>query len=357
MENRGESVAIGGLAVFAPIVVAMNRTAPTRRSFSACAVVLWALCCAPFAAPVAASVAASTDGLQDANPGTKTVASAPERAPLRVAVIGASASAGFGCVQRETRADGEYAASFRLIDMIRLACPELSIVSEDVSSGFFFLMPVANGAKAAKRARAFKPDCVVAVDFLFWYCYGDDAPDGKPLKDEAQRLEKLEAGLRELDGLDVPMLVGDIPDMSRAVGKMLSPAQVPTKDTLAKANARVGEWAKSKPNVRMVPLAAMQRQLMEESALDIGTTRIVSTKEAPLLQRDELHPAPCGMAGLACAVATEIKAAVKIEKDDCEPDPKGTFERARGELELARRNTPAEPTQKATPATSGESPK
>lgn len=339
----------------------MNCTASTRRSVSAWAVVLWALCCTWFAAPVlasdAASDAASTAVRQDADPGTKAVAAAPERAPLRVAVIGASASAGFGCVQRETRADGEYAASFRLIDMIRLACPELAIVSEDASSGFFFLRPVVNGAKAAKRARAFNPDCVVAVDFLFWYCYGDDAPDGKPLKDEAQRLEKLEAGLRELEGLDVPMLVGDIPDMSRAVGKMLTPAQVPTKDTLAKANARVGEWAKSRPKVRVVPLAAMQRQLMEESALDIGPTRIVSTKEAPLLQRDELHPAPCGMAGLACAVAEEIKAAVKLEQDGCEPDPKGTFERARGELELSRRTTPEEPARDAKPATNGGSPK
>ena len=123
---------------------------------------------------------------------------ATARKSVRVAVIGASASAGFGCVYREQRADGDYAASFRLIDMVKLACPEMQLVTTDVSSGFFFLKPVANGAQAAKRAQEFKPDCVVALDFLFWYLYGDDSADGTALKAEDDRLAKLERGLKEL---------------------------------------------------------------------------------------------------------------------------------------------------------------
>ena len=257
--------------------------------------------------------------------------------PIRVAVIGASASAGFGCVYHEKRTDGEYAGSFRLIDMVRLACPELELVTSDMSSGFFFLKPVANGAKAAKRAQEFKPDCVVALDFLFWYCYGDDAPDGTAVKDEAQRLAKLDLGLKELEAFSVPVLVGDLPDMSRAVGKMLAPSQVPAKETLAKANARFAEWAKAHANVRVLPLAAMQRQLMEQNALDIGGKRLEATKDAPLLQRDELHPAPQGMAGLACAVATELKSAVHAQPDDCEPEPHDTLGRARATLKPSGR--------------------
>ncbi|MEY3143740.1 MAG: hypothetical protein RLY21_2233 [Planctomycetota bacterium] len=264
-------------------------------------------------------------------------AAAPAK-PLRVAVIGASASAGFGCVMREKRADGDYALGFRLIDMIRLACPELEIVSTDMSSGFFFLSPVRNGATAATRALDFKPDCVVALDFLFWYCYGDDSPKGGRLADEAERLAKLELGLKELEKFEVPVLVGDLPDMSPAVGKMLSPAQMPAKDTLAKANARFAEWAKGRANIRVLPLADMQRQLMEERALEIRGVRLESTKQAPLLQRDELHPAPLGMAGLACAVAAEMKDALAATKaaaatyDDCAPEPNSTIERASGAL-------------------------
>lgn len=257
--------------------------------------------------------------------------------PIRVAVIGASASAGFGCVYRETRDDGEYAASFRLIDMVKLACPELALVTTDVSSGFFFLKPVANGAQAAKRAREFKPDCVLALDFLFWYCYGDDAPDGRALTSEAQRLEKLEAGLKELESLEAPILVGDLPDMSPAVGKMLSPTQMPKQETLAKANARLSEWAKGRTNVRVLPLASMQRQLMEQNSLEIDGKKLTPTKDLPLLQRDALHPAPLGMAGLACAVASELKDAVRAPDDGCEPEPNQTIARARGELKASRR--------------------
>ena len=257
--------------------------------------------------------------------------------PLRVAVIGASASAGFGCVMREKRESDDYALGFRLIDMVRLACPELDIVSTDMSSGFFFLSPIKNGATAAKRAADFKPDCVVALDFLFWYCYGDDSPKGGALANESERLEKLELGLRELEKFDVPVLVGDITDMSPAVGKMLSAAQMPARETLAKANARFADWAKGRANVRILPLADMQRQLMEERALEIRGVRLESTREAPLLQRDDLHPAPHGMAGLACAVAAELKDAVATTKaadasDDCAPEPSSTIERASAAL-------------------------
>jgi hypothetical protein len=260
----------------------------------------------------------------------------------RVAVIGASASAGFGCVLRETRDDGEYALGFRLADMIRLACPELELVTSDLASGFFFLAPIKNGAAAAKRAAEFGPDCVLALDFLFWYCYGDDAPEGGAVTDESQRLAKLELGLKELEKFAVPVLVGDIPDMSPAVGRMLSPAQMPAKETLRKANARFNEWAAARANIVVVPLASMQRQLMEERALEIRGVRLEGTAETPLLQRDQLHPAPLGLAGLASAIAADLKdalasAAKTPVADDCEPEPKATFERARAGLKPSRR--------------------
>jgi hypothetical protein len=129
---------------------------------------------------------------------------------------------------------------------------------------------------------------------------------------------------------------------------MLSAAQMPSAETLRKANARFVEWAAGRGNVRVVPLARMQRQLMEENALDIGGARLEPAKDAPLLQRDALHPAPLGMAGLACAVAVEIKEAVAAapsvaSADDCTPEPVETFARARGELKPSRRATPVAP--------------
>lgn len=287
------------------------------------------------------------------------VAAAPK--PIRVAVIGASASAGFGCVMHDKRADGDYTGSFRLADMVKLACPQLQLVTSDMSSGFFFMSPVANGAKAAKRAKDFKPDCVVALDFLFWYGYGDDAPDGGPVKSEDDRIRKFELGLKELEQFDasIPMIVGDIPDMHRAVGKMLSPQQVPSPETTAKLNARLAEWAKARPNVRPFPLAQIQHDLMDKHAIDICGTKLESTKDAPLLQRDELHPTAQGLAGLGCAIAAELKSAVHCPPDGCTPEPIGTIERARGELKKSGlRDKPATtPATAPAPAPAGSSTK
>ena len=274
--------------------------------------------------------------------------------PLRVAVIGASASAGFGCTYRVAKADGEYMRSFRLIDMVECACDELKLKTLDTSSGFFFFSPVKNGATAAKRAREFNPECVVALDFLFWYCYGDDGPSGEALKSEAERLEKLELGLKELESFAVPVLVGDIPNMQRAVGKMLSASQMPSADTLAKANARLAAWAKDRANVRVLPLAAMQQSLMTTNSLEINGRKIVGTAETPLLQRDELHPAPLGMAGLACAVADAIKENAAEKAGDCAADPKATIERAETTLKKIVRPAPKQPANPAAPAGSAK---
>jgi hypothetical protein len=257
--------------------------------------------------------------------------------PLRVAVLGASASAGFGCVLREDKADGEYTAGFKLIDMVRYACPDLEMLTSDLSSPFFFMGPIESGKTSVKRARAFNPDCVVALDFLFWFCYGDDSPTGGRLKSEDERLAKFELGLAQLEQFTVPVIIGTIPDMRRAVGKMLSKAQMPEAATLTKVNERLSAWAKEHPSVTIVALADMQRQLMDDGSLDIGGERLVSTAAAPLLQRDQLHPSAQGLAGIGCAVATAIKQAMGdacANAASCTPSAEATMGRAREKLEL-----------------------
>lgn len=280
-------------------------------------------------------------------------------APMRVAFIGASATAGFGCVLREQREDGPYTCGFCLKDMVLLACPQLDLLTSDLSSSFFFMDPLAAGARTAKRAQEFHPDCVVALDFLFWFAYGDDAPDGKRVTSEADRLAKFELGLKELEQFTAPVIVGDLPDMSSAVGKMLSRAQMPQVATLEQLNTRLKDWAKTRPNVRVIALSTMLEEISREhaqpSTLSDTTsnssskkpTRRVERTGLELLQPDDLHPAPRGLARLACAVANELNSSVKIAPiaasttagsstkdgaDDCVAEPVSTFERARGQL-------------------------
>ncbi len=265
-----------------------------------------------------------------------------------MAVLGASASAGFGCVLHEHKSDGEYTAGYCLIDMIRYACPDLALVTSDESSAFFFLDPIDTGKDSVQQALTFKPDCVVALDFLFWYCYGEDAVDGTRLKDEGERLAKFEAGLAQLEQFTVPVIVGTIPNMERAIGLMLSKEQVPQAATLAKVNERLIAWAKERPRVVVFPLAQMQQQLLNNGSLDIAGEHLVSSPDAPLLQKDQLHPSPRGLAGIGCAAATALKTALgdmATSGATCESTAAETFERARAELKIVVRPTarPASP--------------
>ena len=277
-----------------------------------------------FAEPPAAIAPAAID---DATP-----ARAQEPAkPVRIAVIGASASAGFGCVIRERREDGEWSASFDLAGMLKLACPDDAIVTSDLATGNFFLAPMRIGAKAVERAVRFEADCVVALDFLFWFLYGVEGPEGKLVEKEEDRLAKFERGLAMLEAITAPVLLGDLPDMRAAQGRMLGKRQVPARETLDAANARLAEWAAKRPNVRIVPLSSMQADLASGDGLEIAGTRLKPSEEAPLLQRDALHPAPLGLAGLACELRPRIADACGID-GDCPPDPLATFERARATL-------------------------
>lgn len=292
-------------------------------------------------ASVAVSIACTAPGQTTAPPSSPPAPTAAEAhsgtdaKTLRIAVIGASASAGFGCVIRERREDGEWSASFDLAGMLKLACPDDAIVTSDLATGNFFLAPMRIGAKAVERAVRFEADCVVALDFLFWFLYGVEGPDGKLVEKEEDRLAKFERGLAMLEAITAPVLLGDLPDMRAAQGRMLGKRQVPARETLDAANARLAEWAAKRPNVRIVPLSSMQADLASGDGLEIAGTRLKPSDGAPLLQRDALHPAPLGLAGLACELRPRIADACGID-GDCPPDPLATFERARATLRRPR---------------------
>ena len=70
---------------------------------------------------------------------------------------------------------------------------------------------------------------VVGVDFLFWFCYGEGSTD-------AGRAQRFETGLKLLEQIPCPLVVGDIPDASSATNTgILSIAQVPSGEFLPAA--------------------------------------------------------------------------------------------------------------------------
>lgn len=223
----------------------------------------------------------------------------------RVHVMGASASAGFGVrppAGRSGAARAEAMTIARIADLARLGDGE---VTGD-ATGLFFANPVAVGTAQVDALLAAdpRPTVVFADDFLFWFTYGALDAERRPIKDESQRLALLERGLAQLDRVvdaGIPLVVGDVPNMSGAVGRMLSKAQMPQEATLAAANARIQAWAAPKPRVAVMPLARLVEDLRDGRPFAAGRRTWSEADDGALIQRDRLHPTFAGsVAMLAC---------------------------------------------------------
>ena len=94
---------------------------------------------------------------------------------VRLAVIGASASAGFGIVveiENETATPDDPTVPrtvkrmIRLIDLIDAADQQDRVIEFDLSSHMFFTRPFEYGRSSVDRTLSWAPDVVFAVDFL-----------------------------------------------------------------------------------------------------------------------------------------------------------------------------------------------
>jgi len=212
-----------------------------------------------------------------------------------VAVIGASLSAGFGLK----------GASGEPLDFAEVLGAALAVEPVELTGRgalMFFLDPAARGEKAVAELAAEPPSLVVAIDFLFWFGYGERA-------EVDTHLARFEAGLALLDRLPCPILVGDLPDMSHAPeadAPMLMETQVPTLEALAAMNARLAEWASERPRVRVVPLASFTARMLSGERIDLrGNTWEDATDV--VLQADLLHPSLEGTVGAALLVLDELE--------------------------------------------------
>src|SRR6266705_2377773 len=127
--------------------------------------------------------------------------SAAESPWQRVVVIGASASAGF--VLSEPFG-GTLTSRCRLNRYLDAAITVPHSPVESLASSLFFMNPEAFAPVQVAAATNARPTLVVGLDFLFWFCYGDGSTD-------AERAQRFEGGLKLLDQLHCPLVVGDIP--------------------------------------------------------------------------------------------------------------------------------------------------
>ena len=210
-----------------------------------------------------------------------------------VAVLGASASAGFG-VPRVGPTPIDLGDAF-------LACLalETSLQCQTHASSFFFLRPDFWGETLVGQAREQEPDLTLALDFLFWFGYGL-APHVEARRTRVRRGFEL---LRQLPGI---VVVSELPDMSPAIGTMLVREQVPPSEHLAELNAEVRRMVAEEPRFLLAPLAEHVRRLFDGEPVRVGGVTWREGSAEILLQPDRLHPTSLGLATMALLVGETL---------------------------------------------------
>ena len=316
---------------------------------------------------IVACIVLSIDARAIDDVATQSVSAATPPAPIvaghlydRIAVVGASASDGFGVSVRADAPPADSTAKkpipirMNLSDILRYAATPGRVIMHHYSSGFFFANPGPTGQGEIYRALKIKPTLVLGLDFLFWYVYGTVTAEGKPMATGADRLSNLELGLEQLDRIvnaGIPLVIADIADMHDAIGKMLSENQVPDVQTIGNANTRIMEWVKARPLVKIMPLSQILETLKKGGSIDLAGKSWNPAELGELLQDDQLHPTFAGTVVIAAGLIDLAKSNDPSTPPPFDFDPKLIRERVL-EKAAAKKEVKAESkTTEESPAT------
>jgi hypothetical protein len=191
----------------------------------------------------------------------------------RVVVVGASASSGF--VLSEPFG-GTNTARCQLDQYLNAAIIPPHAPVKSLATALLFMNPETLGPMQIEAVTNAHPTLVVGVDFLFWFCYGEGGTD-------AAHARRFENGLKLLEQISCPLVVGDIPDASSATNTgIISPA--------------------ARPGVVVVSLEKFMRAAMANQSVTIRGRTLPAGQTRTLLQSDQLHPTPQGAAVLALEI-------------------------------------------------------
>jgi hypothetical protein len=264
---------------------------------------------------IAAALLAGPASLPAAAQSTPSPPANPASSPLRVFTVGASVSAGFGLSAEMATEKDVALAVFLEAALTDRGRERVTFVDE--GEGWFFNAPYKSGAKLMDAAIEGDADLVVGVDFLFWYAYGNGS------RTSPRRAKGLEAGLRQLERLKCPLIIGDLPDISHALkgsgpfgAPIVNRSMFPSPAERQSMNDTIRAWAQERSDVRVLPLADLMSRYVESKPVQVRDLewRVSSLGEA--LQKDLLHPNARGTAWVAMIIADEISAVPGFEDGD-----------------------------------------
>lgn len=203
----------------------------------------------------------------------------------RIAIVGASVSAGFGgtpfgdAFRAATRPCPPGTGSAAEAGSARHASARCTAAVESWANLMLFRDPIGETKLQLGNAIALHASTVVAVDLLFWHVYN---------------VRDLEPALAELDKLHATgawIIVGDVPLITTASEMLLPKEAIPPQPVLDAANQRIAEWAK-RDRVILVPLAEWTAPLRAGGDVEIAPGEKVPA--ASLMALDGLHANPLG---------------------------------------------------------------
>jgi hypothetical protein len=259
----------------------------------------------------------------------------------RIVIVGASVSAGFTASEP---LGGPSTPQFRLSRYVDTALLVPHEPVQNLANTFLFLQPELLGRQQIEQALKARPTLVLGVDFLFWFCYGDGYTD-------EERLQRFEKGLKILEGIKCPLILGDIPDASAAVNGMLRPEQIPSTNAMSAANQRLNKWAATRPNVVILRLSQFMHTVLANQALTIHGHTLPEGKTRVLLQNDKLHSSPPGCAVVALAALDALQTNHAFPSSDVRWDPRENLRLVLKSLQSSaggksKPGAPAEPAQR-----------
>ena len=207
-------------------------------------------------------------------------------------MVGASVSAGF---TESELFGGPRTPQYRLSRYVDAALLMPHEPVQNVGNAMFFMAPEEAGRRQIEQAIKTGPTMVVGIDFLFWFCYGN-------VPTNEDRLQRFEKGLKLLENIQCPLVLGDIPDASGAANGILSEDEIPSALVMSAANRRLKEWAATHPRVVVLDLSGFMRATMANQPLTIHGHTWPEGESRALLQDDKLHPSHSGCAALALAI-------------------------------------------------------
>ena len=218
----------------------------------------------------------------------------------RVAVTGASVTAGWGLQTPPIKGEfGGYPINLKHIVDAMILAPHEEVAY--FGESMFFTRPVVYGSKLIDEITEYDPTLIVAVDYLFWFAYGNVGFAG-----EKYRINKFKEGLSILENIQSHLIIGNIPDVRKAIGKVLSASQVPAIETIQKMNNMLRSWALLHPKVKVLNVYELYKDLLDDATLTTSSYTWPAGSQEKLLQKDMLHTTFEGTVAVSLVVADAI---------------------------------------------------